>query len=159
MLKIQNKEIGFQEVPNYTSLCLSIGGCPYHCDGCHSPWLWEDKGELLLSVIDRILDKYKKLIECVCFMGGDQEEEELQILLRKTKEEGLKTCLYTGRNELSSFKHETLLLLDWIKIGEYNKELGGLLSPTTNQKFFRLENGGVVQEIKFYKEKLLSSSI
>lgn len=152
MLKLQGKDITFQEVPNYTSLCLFIGGCPYHCEGCHSPWLWKDEGDLLLPILDNILNRYKKLIDCVCFMGGDQEEKELQLLLQKIKESGLKTCLYTGRNDLSSFDKSTLLLLDWIKIGEYNKKLGGLISPTTNQKFFELKQGEIVEEIKFYVE-------
>ncbi|HIR81761.1 MAG TPA: anaerobic ribonucleoside-triphosphate reductase activating protein, partial [Candidatus Limiplasma merdipullorum] len=32
-------------------------------------------------------------------------------------------------------------MLDYLKLGHYDERLGGLDSPTTNQRFFRIEAG------------------
>ena len=42
MLKYVNCDIVFQEVPNEVALAINISGCPCHCPGCHSPYLWQD---------------------------------------------------------------------------------------------------------------------
>ena len=34
-----------------------------------------------------------------------------------------------------------LALLDYLKLGPYDERLGGLDSPTTNQRFYRVERG------------------
>ena len=47
MLKYTNTEIVFQEFPDETTLVFNISGCPVHCKGCHSKWLWEDTGTAL----------------------------------------------------------------------------------------------------------------
>ena len=139
MLKVYNYDIVFQEVPNETTLALNISNCPYHCEGCHSPVLWTDKGLPVLDVLKELLVNYHNFITCVCFMGGDQDMEELIKALILIKEQGLKTCLYTGADTIEQltalFPH-----LDYLKYGSYKKALGGLDSPTTNQKFLKKEN-------------------
>lgn len=137
-----------QEVPNEISLAINISGCPYKCKGCHSMYLWNYVGNYLLDEIDDLLDKYNGLISCVCFMGGDQNQEELLNCLQKVKERELKTCLYTGNDDISSISKEIIRSLDYIKIGRYIEELGGLSCKTTNQKMFDLNNN---KEIFFYK--------
>lgn len=138
MLKVYNYDIVFQEVPDETTLALNISNCPYHCEGCHSPVLWTDKGLPVLDVLKGLLVNYDKLITCVCFMGGDQEPEELINALAIIKQQGLKTCLYTGADNIEQL---TMFFpyLDYLKYGSYKKALGGLDSPTTNQKFLKKE--------------------
>ena len=34
-----------------------------------------------------------------------------------------------------------LALLDYLKLGPYDERFGGLDSPTTNQRFYRIERG------------------
>lgn len=140
MLKVYNYDIVFQEVPNETTLALNISNCPYHCEGCHSPILWMDKGVPVLDVLNELLVNYKGLITCICFMGGDQDLKELVYALSVIKQQGLKTCLYTGAD---SIEHLITLFpyLDYLKYGSYKKEFGGLDSPLTNQKFLKKENG------------------
>ena len=76
-LKYTHYNIAFQEVPNETSLIFNISGCPYQCEGCHSVYLWQWKGKVLYKDIRKIIEEYKSFITCVCFMGGDQNIEEL----------------------------------------------------------------------------------
>ena len=66
-------DIVLQEVPGQISICFSISGCPLHCKGCHSPFLWkEGNGELLTDERYRdILNQYRGYANCVLFMGGE----------------------------------------------------------------------------------------
>lgn len=136
LLRYANYSITFQEVPNETSLVLNITGCTHHCDGCHSDYLAQDFGNYVNDDLPTLLDKYKGMITCVCFMGGDQAIDNLRELLKRIKEEyDLKTCVYSGANNIGTFD-SCLDYLDYLKIGPYKKELGGLDSPNTNQKFY-----------------------
>lgn len=137
-LKYVGYAVAFQEVPHETSLIFNISGCPYKCIGCHSQYLWEYTGKYISEEIDHILGQYKGFVTCVCFMGGDQNLAELRQLLIKCKSLEFKTCVYSGSNDKSIFK-ELLNVIDYLKIGEYVGELGGLNSKTTNQRFYQIK--------------------
>lgn len=155
-LKYTHYNITFQEVPNETSLIFNISGCPYKCDGCHSMYLWQWKGKFLYKDIRKIIEEYKSFITCVCFMGGDQNIEELLNFLTICKEYNLKTCLYTGSDEIE-FPY-LFNLLDYIKIGHYNKNLGGLNSPITNQKFYKIENLELIDLTNLFQKNLIDNN-
>lgn len=138
MLKYLNTEVTFAEIPDEITLCINITGCPNHCPGCHSQFLWHDVGEPLTpGVLDIIIPKNKG-ISCVCFMGGDQDPSainDLAIHVRKTFPD-LKIAWYSGNNTIT--EELNFDNFDYIKIGSYNEELGGLDKKTTNQKLFKL---------------------
>lgn len=135
-MKYTDEMICFQEVPDETTLSFSISNCPHHCDGCHSAYLADDIGIPLLGVIRDRLEHYKGLITCVLFMGGDDEKqiEELKECSSICKEYGVKTALYSGAD---SVPNELYKLFDYIKIGHYDKNCGGLNCKTTNQRMFK----------------------
>jgi len=139
MVKYCGHYITAQEVPDEISLVLSITNCPHHCEGCHSPWLQADIGdELTPEILRHLIKAYKDGITCVCFMGEGQDPEALNILMAHVQAYGLKVCLYSGQdiiNDLSEFR--CYPLPDYIKTGSYKKELGGLNSPTTNQRMWK----------------------
>ena len=121
-LKYLGYTIALQEVPNEISLVINISGCLHRCNGCHSTYLWEYDGELLKENLRDLLSKYKDMITCVCFMGGEQNIDELYRYLRYTKSIGLKTCLYSGCDSIEDI--EILLpYLDLVKIGRYDESL------------------------------------
>ena len=144
-LKYISYAIVFQEVPNEISLVFNISGCPHHCEGCHSQYLWDYEGDNLLPInIINVINKYKDYITCVCFMGGDQNIEELTQALKTCKNLGYKTCLYSGASEVSI---KILKYLDWIKLGKYDKKLEsnnhiehGVKLATTNQHMYKIEH-------------------
>ena len=141
-LKYLSYSIVMQEVPNEISLAINISGCPYKCEGCHSKELWEYEGSYLLDDLPILLDKYDGLISCVCFMGGDQNPIELIQCLNITHQFNLKTCLYTGRDSIQSLSANGITsYLDYVKVGRYIKEVGGLNNHKTNQKFFKRVDG------------------
>lgn len=133
-LKYDSYTITFQEVPDETSLTFNITGCPHGCPDCHSKYLWDYHGNDLSANIDTLLDKYQSMITCVLFMGGDQNAPELMALCSRVHERGLKTCLYTGANEVDI---NLMLRLDYIKLGPFDINRGGLNCETTNQKMLQ----------------------
>ena len=138
MLKVASYDIVFQEIPGEVTLALNLSNCPCHCPGCHSPHLAEDIGEPLdEALLDALIAKYAGLITCVAFMGGDAAPAEVARLAEHVK--GLKTAWYSGRpstpNNLS-----TPIPFHYVKFGPYIESLGGLKSPTTNQRLYKREN-------------------
>ena len=140
MLRLASYDIVFQEIPGEVTLALNISGCPNRCPGCHSSHLQEDVGELLDDgLLEGLLEQYGKAVTCVCFMGGDGCPGEIERLARLIREKGVKTAWYSGRDTLPA--GFSVALFDFIKLGRYDEKHGGLRSPSTNQRFYRVENG------------------
>ncbi|WP_373753011.1 anaerobic ribonucleoside-triphosphate reductase activating protein [Neisseria weixii] len=144
-LTFTTEHIVWQEVPNETSLAFLIAGCPLRCPGCHSADSWKaGLGKALTAeYLAGRLKRYQGLISCVLFMGGEWQPEALLPLLKLAQSAGLKTCLYTGleRAEWEAVSDGLIGHLDYLKTGRWVMELGGLDSPTTNQRFTDLRTG------------------
>ena len=136
-LKYLGYSIVFQEVPDEVTLAINISGCPHKCVGCHSKYLWRYEGSYISDDLDSLIDKYKGLITCICFMGGDQNQEELTNLLIQIKQHKLKTALYTGADSISSLDIRVLGNLDYCKTGHYDVAYGSLDNPKTNQRMLK----------------------
>lgn len=139
-------EIALQEVPGEISICFSITGCTLKCTGCHSPFLWKEKNghPLTKHIYKDTLNKYKAYASCVLFMGGEWHKAELIDCLEYAQKEGYKTCLYSGESTIDA---DILKALNWAKTGRWNAELGGLDSPTTNQKFIEVSTKKILNNL------------
>lgn len=132
------KEI-FSEIPSEITLGVSISGCQIHCKGCHSRELWEDKGEELdVEVLCELLNLHPG-ITCVCFFGGEHDLDNLTKLLMYAHQR-IKTAWYCGLDMIPKDKIGILDYLDYVKLGHYDPELGGLDSPTTNQHLYKFSH-------------------
>ena len=71
MLRYINTDIVFQEFPDEVTLAINISGCPCRCPGCHSQFLWADRGEeLTAEALSALICETEATITCVDFMGG-----------------------------------------------------------------------------------------
>jgi anaerobic ribonucleoside-triphosphate reductase activating protein len=152
MLKYVDAKVVFAEVPDEVTLAINISNCPCSCKGCHSPYLGTNTGEPLFpEVLDELIDNNKG-ITCVAIMGGDSNPAEVDALAFYIKAiyDNIKVAWYSGRQELSgSIK---LKNFDYIKLGPYKEECGPLNSKTTNQRFYRVKEGNLVDITeKFWK--------
>ena len=147
MLKYHNFDIVFQEIPDETTLAINITGCPYKCPGCHSPHLREDTGEpLTQEALLSILERYGEDITCICIMGGDARPLEVQALAGWIKRDlHLRSAWYSGSETL--LPGVDVLNFDYIKIGPYIEAAGGLKSPATNQRLYRVGEDGRLADI------------
>ena len=141
MLKyVETKEV-FAEIPDEITLAISISGCPVHCPGCHSKYLWADVGEELTEEVLATLFEQHRGVTCICFMGGDNDPAEVDRLAQWVKENStLKTAWYSGRDEHSP--QVNLRHLDYLKIGRYDAEAGPLNQKSTNQILWRVNHDG-----------------
>jgi len=149
-LKYRGYAIVCQEVPDEISLAFNISGCPHKCEQCHSQYLWEYEGNFIGEDLDKVLSVNKEFISCVCFMGGDQNMQELYNLCKHIKDDyNLKTCVYSGLNDIAFFTD--LIkdnLLDYLKLGKYDYKKGGLSSMTTNQVMYKIVNNKI-QDVSY----------
>lgn len=150
-LRYANTQVVFTEVPNEISLAINITGCTIHCKGCHSQWLWSNRGkELTKEELTNLIEKNKG-ITTVLFMGGDNFIKQLTKLAIDIKYHypNLKIAWYSGRRNLGNFGNSEMkeleTYLDYVKIGPYIKQLGGLDSPSTNQRFYKIDRVPAVE--------------
>ena len=131
-------------MPGEISLALSISGCPLKCSGCHSPNERDPKyGEKLTTKKLEFLIERHRHISCVLFYGGEWELFSLIEIIQFCKSKGLKVALYSGFG-LSHFEKEFINVLDYLKVGPYIEELGGISNPGTNQKFYKISNNELI---------------
>lgn len=141
MLKYLKVQELFQEVPGEITLGISISGCTIHCKGCHSRELWEDKGESLdVETLCGLLNQHNG-VTCLCLFGGEHDIDALTELFMYAHKR-VKTAWYSGLDRLPKDKHGILQFLDFYKEGHFDYELGGLDSPTTNQKLYHITHPG-----------------
>ena len=154
MLKYVDTKVVFAEIPDEITLAINISGCPCNCKGCHSSYLAKDIGEPLdLQHLTNLIDSNKG-ITCVCIMGGDANPSEVDDIAQDIKEyyPELKVGWYSGRQELS--KDIELGNFDFIKLGPYIEEFGPLNSKITNQRFYKVSDGELVDiTSRFWKHE------
>ncbi len=155
-MKFVNYDIVFQEVPGEVTLAVNISNCPNGCKGCHSPYLMNDTGETLdEKALTELLGKYGNAVTCVCFMGGDaapQEVERLAAFLRKASHRHIKTAWYSGKQHLP--ENCSLQHFDYIKLGPYIEQLGGLNNTSTNQRFYHIQNNQMIDMTDYFQRPL-----
>jgi anaerobic ribonucleoside-triphosphate reductase activating protein len=149
MLRYNDVRVTFQEIPNEVSLTFSITGCPYRCEGCHSPELRESFGECLTG--EKMVDYINKnpFITCVTFLGGDNDFHWFTYLASIIRKNNKKVALYTGSDEIDVDFYN---VVDYLKIGHYDKHRGPLTSKTTNQCLINTKTGEDITYL-FWKEQ------
>lgn len=155
MLKYVDTRVCFAEVPDEITLCINISNCPCHCEGCHSSHLAEDIGKELNELELSSLIKSNEGISCVAFMGGDSSPHDIHHLAMFIREiyPYLKVAWYSGREQIHISAALNLHDYDFIKIGPYISERGPLDNQNTNQRFYQVENGELVDIThKFWKK-------
>ena len=150
-MKYFTQGIVFSEIPDEITLELGISNCPFRCEGCHSPFLQKDVGtELTLEILKELIEDNDGL-SCILFSGGSPNEVEKVCYYVRTFYPNIKTAWYTGIETIPT--NLNLDYFDYIKVGAYKKDLGGLRNPNTNQKLYRKDKDGNWENItyKFWK--------
>lgn len=146
MLRFTSFDIVFQEIPGEVTLAVNISNCPNRCRDCHSPHLWENIGHPLnTETVNELLEKYGDTITCFCFMGGDSDSQEINSIahfIQNKWNHKLKVGWYSGKGKLA--KEISLTNFNYIKLGPYISNLGGLESSQTNQRFYHIRDNRMI---------------
>jgi len=157
MLRYVSYDIVFQEIPGEVTLAVNLSNCPNGCKGCHSSYLQQDIGEVFDEyAVDFLLEKYGNSVTCICFMGGDADPERVEelskFILEKSKGK-IKTGWYSGKNKLPDKICTTHF--NYIKLGPYIERFGGLDNPDTNQRFYQVEKGEMIDKTVLFQKKCI----
>lgn len=125
---------------NILRKCLEIyiTGCkPPHCPGCHNESLWDFVNENNMDYYKQIIRNkiQTNMVDEVWILGGeplDQDLFELEDLIRFIKQYEVDIWLWTKYTDYSKIKF--LYLLDYIKIGRYDKNLNAYMDTVNNIK-------------------------
>lgn len=144
LIPLADETITLQEIPDKISYAIEIGNCMQGCKGCHSGYL--QKASCPYTTLKNLLDKAEEAVKeganAILLMGGTTNEIPLDDLITviNALADIAPVCVYSGSDDDDI--HDTLCrksALTWLKTGSYKQELGGLDSPTTNQRFYRKE--------------------
>lgn len=159
MLKYVDAKVVFAEVPDEVTLAINISNCPCQCKGCHSSYLAQDIGtELTFNEVRKLIKKNSG-VSCIAIMGGDAEPDKVNTLASFiiNHYNSIKVAWYSGRQELNN--NIDLCNFDYIKLGPYKEEFGPLNSRTTNQRFYKVSDGELVDiTSRFYDRNLETCS-
>lgn len=134
--------IGLQEIPGEITLIIPLAGCSHSCRGCHSPEYQNEFGGEVLTEERYIkyLQQYKDKVSCICLFGGEHTPLWLTVFSSVARSRGFKVALYSGF-DFEELPEGLADCFDYVKCGSYVEELGGLDSPTTNQRMLKKVNG------------------
>jgi len=140
-LTVRNVGLGFVDVPGgKTSINIYFSGCSVHCSGCHAKTLWEpiDSDYTDHRGLIEEINKRVAYAEWVCFLGGEpteQNDDAIRSLITWLKENGLKMCLYSGKEWNHPSEMGIWSVVDMIIVGPYveEKRTGGW-PASSNQK-------------------------
>lgn len=152
MIKYIDYAVVLSEVPDEISVAIEITNCPHKCENCHSPHLRNDIGtELTDAEIDAIIKKSKG-ITCVCLMGGDASHKDVANICKYVHNNypSISVAMYSGDDVIDDI---LVRCLDYYKVGSYQEKYGPINKNTTNQRFYSIKNGKMIDETyKFWKE-------
>lgn len=150
MLKYCEVQIGFSEIPDKISLLINISGCPFKCEGCHSPHLRGDIGDPLdVETVKKLIENNKG-INCIVFMGGDKNPLELVSIAREIKKlySNLSLGWYSGI-EIENIFIMPVEVFDYIKAGPYIEKLGPINKEGSNQILLKHLSGDDWENITY----------
>ena len=152
--------ITLNELPGRIAVYFELGNCTQGCAGCHSPHLSEQ--QVLASTPIEELEGIAETgatqgANAIILMGGTtngMSDGDIITLIRRLSII-LPVCLYSGSDDT---EHDKYIAREgnasWLKTGSYNEVLGGLTSPTTNQRYYRLTSYYVIDRSDYYSRTI-----
>ena len=110
-------------IPYQYTLIIELTDCTHNCDKCKNPSRKTEDGQLLnKEIIDIALSSFKRYIESICFVGGENHQAELKELCKHVHTHKLDTCLVTQQQDFSTINKNLIDELDYIIVGRCDEE-------------------------------------
>lgn len=140
-------ENSYDDGPGVRSV-LFLQGCNKNCNGCHNVKIKEHGKGVMIAIDDlmNVIDS-KCCNKKITISGGEplEQMDNLIVLISRLKKNGYNVCVYTGW-EFSCIPKSILNLVDYIKTGEFIKEL---IDPniqyvgSKNQHMYKIKDGNI----------------
>lgn len=129
-----------------------VQGCDRRCEGCHNQSTWDVECGQVYEVSDLVSELKEKVANRKLTISGGEPLFQYEAVLELVQAlDGFDICLYTSSDyyEVERDCRPILMYLKYIKVGKYKKELRCTTVPyigSTNQSFYRLEGGKIVND-------------
>lgn len=143
LVPVVSTGITLTEIPDRITYFIELGNCTQHCAGCHSPYLADSViSRPTLAGVERMVERAaERGANAIALMGGTTNgiSDDDLITILTTLSCILPVCLYSGSDDAEHDKYIAQKSgVTWLKTGSYREERGGLSSPSTNQRFYKL---------------------
>ena len=144
LVPVVSTGITFTEIPDHITYFIELGNCSNHCPNCHSPYLSDTVlSPPDLADVERMAERAaERGADAIVLMGGTTNgiSDDDLVTICRVLGTILPVGLYSGRDDEERDKDIARRSnLHWLKTGSYKAELGGLTSPTTNQRFYHID--------------------
>ena len=126
-------------------------GCNVKCRGCHNERIQDiryGKEHEVKDLCEKIL-AYNLPVKKITISGGEplMQKEALEEFINEMHEKDFEIALYTSY-DFKDVSRNILKKLKYLKVGKYMHELRiqGKFFGSSNQKFYSLKNGEIVNE-------------
>ena len=110
-------------IPMQNSLVIELNRCTHNCNECKNKDRKEEYGQpLTKETLKMALESFKRYIESVCFVGGEENFTELKELCKFIHKEKLDAALFTPFQSPSQINKNLIDELDYIIIGRCDKQ-------------------------------------
>lgn len=147
MVQYLDVYVGLQEIPSEVSLVIIISDYIRQCRGKKAKLYKSIEAKPLIpEELSVLIDSLIEEITCVTFMGGDIAPDEMNDFAAfvRTQYPELRIGWYSADESITVFTDYQNF--DYIKLGSYNQRKGGLSSPKTNQRLYKVE-GAALRDI------------
>lgn len=126
-------------------------GCNVKCKGCHNEKIQNiecGKEYEVKKLCEEILE-YNLPVKKITISGGEplMQKAALEEFIREMYEKDFEIALYTSYN-LEDIPNNIIKKLKYLKVGKYieNLKLQGKFYGSSNQKFYSLKKGEIINE-------------
>lgn len=109
-------------IPEQKALVIELSGCKHNCPKCKNIKRQESGQPLTDEVIKYIIGSFKKYVDVICLVGGEEDQRELKNLCKLFHKEGFKTALSTAYPMQSMLNKALVEELDFILYGRCDQE-------------------------------------
>ena len=100
------------------TLTIELANCTHGCNKCNNKTRCENIGQpLTQKVLNAAIDIFKRQIDVICFVGGEEEQQELIHLCEDVHKHGFKTAMSTAYYDVSMLNKKLVDELDYVLLG------------------------------------------
>ena len=142
---------------------LFVQGCTIHCKGCFNPSTWDFEGGKLFTEKEKneiFKEIEKPFYKGLSILGGEPLDSYFDVLKlckdfkNKFKNQNKDIWIWSGRNLDYILEEKKLILpyVDYMVLGpfiEEEKDLTLSFRGSRNQKIYKINKGGIIEEVNF----------
>ena len=131
--------VSTQYALNRETLEIYLSGCNFHCPDCQNQELWDfNVGSEWSGWLLNLEHKLKSsLVREIWILGGEvlhQDHNELINFLKFINKFNKPVWLWTGVDTIEEIPNDIIELVNYVKLGKYNKDLEPIIDQLTGIK-------------------------